>query len=197
MIKTNNNNNVNFSHLGNFLHLSLKQNVSQHTLTSPLFGLTKESCKLELYSSQLGMSQGTLRVVIEPIEFEDSKGGHFSSSWVPSEQRGNDRGHWEPFVFPIGRVTQPFHILLEVVPSKQYRSNRGYISIDNLMLKNCFRDEVNQGTCSVSDVRCQREGKDMCIKSGSVCDINNDCDDKADELLNCGEFVFWSAEYSS
>lgn len=132
---------------------------------------------------------GSLRVVIEPIELDDKKGGPLSSSWVPGEQRGNDRIHWEPYVFPIGKISTPFHILLEVVPPRgYYAQHRGHVSIDNLILKNCFRDDVHGGTCSISDVRCTREGKDICIKTGSICDINNDCDDKSDENLNCGMY---------
>lgn len=157
------------------------------TLQSPLFYPSKDSCKLEIYSNQFGMSQGNVRVVIEPVEMEEHHKGQLISSWVPAEARGNDHMTWEPMVFPIGKISMPFHILLEVVPPRGYYSNsRGYFSLDHLALKNCFHDDNHSGTCSALDVRCQREDKNICIKSINVCDINNDCDDKSDELLNCG-----------
>lgn len=139
---------------------------------------------------------GSMRVVIEPIESEEKRGGPLTSSWVPGEQRGNDRNHWEPFVFPIGRISLPFHILLEVVPPRgYYAQRRGHVSIDNLVLKGCFHDDGQGGACSLSDVRCKRAGKDVCIKPNGVCDINNDCDGGADEQVNCGMFPLFSFIY--
>lgn len=169
---------------GHFLHLNLKENMAPRTLQSPPFGPTKDSCKLEIYTNQYGMSMGNVRVVIEPIETE----GHLISSWVPADTRGNDRMTWEPSVFPVGKISTPFQILLEIVPPRGsfYTTQRGYFSLDHLALKNCFRDDLHSGTCSASDVRCQNDGKSICLKSNSICDINNDCDDKSDELLNCG-----------
>lgn len=137
------------------------------------------------------MLTGILRVVIEPIELDDKKGGQ---SWVPAEDSGNDHGLWEPYIFPIGKISTRFHILLEVVPPKRkYAQSRGHVSIDNLILKDCFRDDGHGGTCSASDVRCTSEGKAICVKTGSICDINNDCDDESDELLNCGTYRFFFA----
>lgn len=144
------------------------------------------------------MLMGILRVVIEPIESDDKKGGPYSSSWVPAEERGNDRVHWDPYVFPIGKISTPFHILLEVVPPKRkFSQPRGHVSIDNLVLKNCFRDAGHGGTCSASDVRCSSKGKDICVKTASICDIINDCDDKSDELQNCGTYRFFFATFTA
>lgn len=127
---------------------------------------------------------GSLRIIIEPLNMYDSPA---ASSWVPAEYGGNDYRHWEQFQFAIGRVSQDFRILFEVVPRGLRPQQRGHVSIDDLNLKNCFPEGTRSGTCSVTDVRCQMNKVDVCIKRPQVCDINVDCDEKKDELLNCGE----------
>lgn len=171
--------------LGHFLHLRLTPTIANRTLKSPPFSTTKENCKLEVYVHQSGMTMGHLRIVIEPLNSYQSAA---SSSWVPVEYSGNDFRRWDRYTFAIGKVSQDFQILFEVVPKGLRGQQRGHVSIDNLSLRNCFPEgSARGGTCQQTDVRCQTNKVDVCIKTPQICDINVDCDEKEDEIRNCGE----------
>lgn len=66
-----------------------------------------------------------------------------------------------------------------------------FYSIDNLRMRGCF--ELNNqitavnGKCHTSDVKCTSNKVEVCIKSRQQCDINIDCDNKEDEMVNCGK----------
>lgn len=165
--------------------MRLTNNTGQRTLTSPPFSSTKENCNLEVFVHQSGMQMGSLRIIIEPLNTYDSPS---ASSWVPAEVPGNDFRHWQHIQFSIGRVSQDFRVLLEVVPRGLRQQQRGHVSIDDLSLRNCFPEGTRSGTCSSIDIRCQTNKVDVCIKRPQVCDINADCDENEDELLNCGKF---------
>lgn len=125
------------------------------------------------------MLHGSLRIVIEPQN-------SLESSWVPAEVPGNDLRHWQIIHFRIGRVSQDFQVLFEVVPKGLGGQTRGHVSIDDLTLKGCFPEGARTDTCHMAQVKCQKNKRDICLKTVRVCDIDIDCDDKEDELLNCG-----------
>lgn len=110
--------------LGHFLHLRLLPTTTIRTLKSPTFGMTKETCRLEMYAHQSGNKNGKLRIVIEPVNSFDAT---TASSWVPIEQNGNDNRKWTELTFPIGRVSQDFRILFEVVPIGLRSQQRGHV----------------------------------------------------------------------
>lgn len=126
------------------------------------------------------MLHGSLRIVIVPQNRHES-------SWVPAEVAGNDLRQWQLMHFRIGRVSQDFQILFEVVPKGLGGQVRGHVSIDNLSLKGCFPEASSSDACYMAQLKCQKSKRDMCLKTESVCDIDVDCDDKEDEMLNCGE----------
>lgn len=166
------------------MYLRLTPQTTQRTLQSPPFSTTKENCKLEMYVHQSGMAMGRLRIVIEPIHL------HESSSWVPVEIEGKDLQNrkWYPIQLTIGRVSQDFKILFEVVPKGLSGQQRGHVSIDNLSMHNCFPEgSIRAEHCQATDVKCQTNKVDVCIKSKHICDIDVDCDNKEDEMLNCGK----------
>lgn len=165
---------------GHFLHLRLEPNTKHRTFRSPTFSVTRENCFLEMYIHQGSMQNGSLKIVIEPQNAPES------SSWVPAEIAGNDLRQWQEMHFRIGRVSQDFQIVFEVVPRGLVGSQRGHVSIDNLSLKGCFPEGPRTDTCSNALVRCQKNKRDQCLKTVSICDIDVDCDDKEDEHLNCG-----------
>lgn len=103
--------------LGHFLHLRLLPTPMTRTLTSPMFGETKTSCRLEMFVHQSNNKNGKLRIVIERV----------NSSWVPIEQNGNDNHKWMELSFSIGRVSQEFRILFEVVSSGLRSQQRGHV----------------------------------------------------------------------
>lgn len=86
--------------------------------------MTKETCRLEMYAHQSGNKNGKLRIVIEPVNSFDAT---TASSWVPIEQNGNDYRKWTELTFPIGRVSQDFRILFEVVPIGLRSQQRGHV----------------------------------------------------------------------
>lgn len=100
------------------MHLRLLSNPVTRTLKSPTFGMTKETCRLDMFVHQSNNKNGKLRIVIERVN---------SSSWVPIEKNGNDRHRWTELTFPIGRVSQEFRILFEVVSNGIRSPQRGHV----------------------------------------------------------------------
>lgn len=175
--------------LGHFLYLRLLPTTTIRTLKSPIFSPTKETCRLEMYAHQIGNKNGKLRIVIEPVNSFDTTS---ASSWVPIERDGNDNSRWTELTFPIGRVSQEFRILFEVVQKGIRPQQLAHVSIDNLRMRGCFKPS-NQitainGKCHLSDVKCKANKIEVCIKARQQCDINVDCDNREDEMVNCGKF---------
>lgn len=174
---------------GHFLHVRMLPTSSIHTITSPTFAGTKEGCRLDLFAHQSGNRNGKFRIVIEPVNKPDVT----TSAWVPIERNGNDLRRWTELSFPIGRVSQEFRILLEVVPKGLRSQQRAYVSIDNLRLRGCFEPNNSMvainGQCDVSDIKCKSNKIEVCVKARQHCDINVDCDDREDEMINCGKWA--------
>lgn len=172
---------------GHFLHLRMLPTSSIHTLISPTFAGTKEGCHLEMFVHQNGNRNGIFRIVIEPVHTAEVT----TSAWVPIERTGNDLRKWDEMSFPIGRVSQPFRILLEVVPKGLRTHQRAYVSIDNLRLRGCFEQNTSvaavNGKCLFGDMMCRANDVEVCINTRQQCDINVDCDKGEDENNNCGE----------
>lgn len=164
------------------MHLRLEPSTKHRTFRSPTFSITREQCILEMFIHQSSMQNGSLKIVIEPQNAPES------TSWVPTEIAGNDLRQWQQHHFGVGRVSQDFQIVFEVVPRGLTGSQRGHVSIDNMSLKGCFPEGPRSDTCVLGNalVKCQKNKRDQCLKTVSVCDIDVDCDDKEDELLNCG-----------
>ena len=131
---------------------------------------------------QSAMTNGSLRIVIEPLNKPQEL-----LPWVPAEYAGNDFRQWQLVHFRIGRVTQDFQVLFEVVPPTDLSGQiRGHVSIDDLYLKGCYPEGVRDNTCKLEQLKCQMNRADVCLKPVEVCDIDVDCDKEEDEHLNCG-----------
>lgn len=98
--------------------MRLLPTTQTRTLKSPQFGMTKETCRLEMFAHQSGNKNGKLRIVIEAVN---------SSSWVPNQRNGLDNHKWTELTFPIGKVSQDFRILFEVSPNGLRSQQRGHV----------------------------------------------------------------------
>lgn len=128
---------------------------------------------------QSGMQMNRMRVVIEPLNRMDN-------SWVLSEMAGNDYHTWEMARYRIGRVSQDFRILFEVVPNPHDDEVRlGHVAIDDLSLRDCFPELPATDECHMAQVHCQKNRLDRCMRTVQVCDVDVDCDGSEDEQLNC------------
>lgn len=169
---------------GHFLHVRLVTTTGPtRAIVSPTFSVTQDKCHLLVAMHMSGMAHGSIRVVIAP---QKSK----FASWVPTEILGNNNNNWDLYMFSIGRVSQDFHVLLEVVPKGLGGRARGHVSIDNVMLLECFPDASQPDVCDTAQVKCKKNKRDMCLKANKVCDIDVDCDGKEDESLNCEKIPF-------
>ncbi|KAM7344585.1 anaplastic lymphoma kinase [Cochliomyia hominivorax] len=167
---------------GHFLYARLSRNTLQINLTSPQFTTTMEKCYLEVYMHQSGMNHGLSRVVVEPLHSHES-------SWVPAEIVGDNYRQWERKVFRLGRISQDFRLVFEIVP-KLMEGEKAHVAIDNLRMINCFPEGAKAEKCSTSQVKCMMNRVPVCIPLPRICDITRDCDDAEDELLNCEKIPF-------
>lgn len=162
---------------GNFLYARLFSSTHLVNITSPVFSATLETCTLEVWVHQSSLQNGIFRVVIEPIESQES-------SSIISEVAGDNLRKWQRKQFQIGRISRDFRVSLEVIPSIQ-KNARGHIALDNLRMANCFPQGTKNDKCSTTQLKCKANKIPVCIPLSRVCDLVIDCDDSADELLNC------------
>lgn len=129
---------------------------------------------------QSAMSRSAIRIVIQPAYAE-------SSPWVPAEVLGNDLRKWGWHQFRIGRISNDFHILLEVVRNRSDQRPRSHVSIDNLAMMDCFAENNNKGNCSTTQVQCMANRIPVCINAERLCDHYQECDGGEDESQDCGK----------
>lgn len=133
---------------------------------------------------QSGMQQNSMRIVIRPLS---------GNPWVLSEVTGNDYHTWEVARYRIGRVSQDFQILFEVVPNTQLADDEmrpGHVAIDDLTLRDCFPELAPNDACQMAQVRCEKNRLERCLRTVQVCDVDVDCDMHEDEQLNCDKIPF-------
>lgn len=160
------------------------------SLRSPIFSATQPNCQLQMSIHQSGMFGSSYRVVVEPLAT-----GHRQQQsvvpWVPSEVGGNDYNTWETNRYRIGRISQDFQIVFEVVVDHDNMLDQGvrvgHVAIDDLQMHDCFPDVAHNETCQLAQVRCTRQRLDMCLRTVKVCDVDVDCDGGEDEALNCAK----------
>ena len=171
-----------FSIPGHFLHARLQETTPVLILKSPEFGNSRENCVLEVFTHQSAMDYGSYKVIIQPTEQD-------APPWEVGEVMGNDLRKWHMSVFRIDKVTKDFRVLFEVLPNGLGYQTRGHFSIDNIRMKNCFVEEITSNNCNLTtQVKCKEKQTSVCIKTPKICDIDVDCDESEDELLNCGNF---------
>ncbi|XP_011203998.2 tyrosine-protein kinase receptor [Bactrocera dorsalis] len=167
---------------GHFLYARLLPTTEQVNLTSPQFSTTMEKCYLEVYMHQSDMSHGLSRVVVEPMDSQES-------SWVPAEIVGDNYRQWGRKFYRLGRISRDFRIVFEIVP-KLGESQKAHVAIDNLHMVNCFPEGTKSEKCSTSQIKCMMNKVPVCIPLPRICDITKDCDDGEDELLNCDKIPY-------
>lgn len=168
---------------GHFLHARLSPDSGTRIIRSPMFGVTRENCMLVMVSHQSAMSRSAIRIVIEPVYSQSP------SAWVPAEVLGNDLRKWQWHHFRIGRISQDFHILMEVARNKSDLRPKSHMSIDNLAMMDCFAENINKGNCSATQVQCMANRIPVCINPERICDHSLECDGGEDENQDCGTYT--------
>nr|CAD7260440.1 unnamed protein product [Timema shepardi] len=116
------------------------------------------------------LTSGSFKVVVETVN---------RTSWVIGEREGKERSGWEKYILNIGRISQKFIIVLEVV---NWGVTPGHIAVDNIALVDCFPDFPMTNSCLAPKFQCKDE---LCIERWQVCDITRDCLTGEDEEQEC------------
>ncbi|CAL8099717.1 unnamed protein product [Orchesella dallaii] len=162
---------------GHFLILAWEnstENAENYTLTSPWFRESNsEACHLEAYIHMHNM-QTVMKVVIESNV----------TTFVPLPKLGNDLNTWERHKQMIGRVKEPFRIVLEVDNNTKVPS---HFAIDDIRLVDCFpSNKTCKTSCSDREFQCSEE---RCIDRNRLCDLGKDCMYGEDEEQDCGKVL--------
>lgn len=91
---------------------------------------------------------------------------------------------WVRHEHAVGKISQDFQIILEVVPPKKQPPN-SFIALDNIKLLDCFPEMDRVNSCTPFQYRCSISN--TCINTTKICDITKDCAYGDDEALNCGK----------
>ncbi|XP_024082782.1 leukocyte tyrosine kinase receptor isoform X3 [Cimex lectularius] len=164
---------------GHFLYLLVKKpstTTKEYHITSPEYPRTADKCHLSLWIHMSNMIGGNLKVVLVNSN---------KTSWFDKEKYGNNNNSWENHSFNIGRITQPFTIILVVTHTQRNRYPL-HVAIDNIRLLDCFPEEHSTPKeCSpVSQFQCYNNA---CIEATRVCNIELDCPNGEDEEQDCSE----------
>ncbi|XP_045462043.1 ALK tyrosine kinase receptor isoform X2 [Harmonia axyridis] len=172
---------------GSFLLLRAPRAETEYHLTSPLFNSTKPTCKLQVWIYQEHMEKSEIRVVIDKLtNYPQSLNNH--TQWVLDHIHGTNDRRWINYTRSIGKVSENFRILLEVVAAKNQSSNAS-LAFDNVALIKCYPEDDD--TCSAPhQFRCK--SYPPCINNTKICDITEDCEDGEDERQNCDQMPYGS-----
>ncbi|XP_067007644.2 leukocyte tyrosine kinase receptor isoform X2 [Anabrus simplex] len=150
---------------GHFLLLHGSPEMREWHVRSPKYVGAGEQCRISVALHMAYMIGGNFKVVVETVDH---------TSWVAAEIPGNDHRTWEKNLFTLGRISQEFNIVLEVVTSGRVPS---HLAMDNIRLLDCFPEPPQNG-CNDMKFHCDNE---TCISRDHVCDISPDCPDGEDE----------------
>ncbi|KAL3284751.1 hypothetical protein HHI36_018894 [Cryptolaemus montrouzieri] len=170
---------------GSFLLLRAPHTETEFHLTSPLFSSTTSTCRLHVWIYQENMEKAEIRVVIDKLT-NHAPFINNHTQWVLDYIPGNDERKWNKYVISIGKVSENFTIILEVVPAKNHSSN-ATLAFDNVTLENCY--PRNDDTCAApQQFRCK--SNTHCINNTRICDITEDCKEGEDERQNCDQMPY-------
>ena len=113
--------------------------------------------------------------------------GNSSESTVLWRVLYNQGDQWSRAVVQLGRLTQPFHLLLHKVSLGIYV---GVSAIDDIRFENCLLPPPSKSCKEPDHFWCLHTR--ICVKKLQLCDLVDDCGDYTDEV-NCGKYLsFWS-----
>lgn len=99
----------------------------------------------------------------------------------------NQGNQWSQAVIQLGRLTQPFHLLLHKVSLGIYV---GVSAIDDIRFENCILPPPSKSCKGPDYFWCLHTR--ACVRKLQLCDLVDDCGDYTDEV-NCGKYLsFWS-----
>ncbi|KAK5639789.1 hypothetical protein RI129_010600 [Pyrocoelia pectoralis] len=163
---------------GHFLLLRLKPTTRELHVTSPLFSPSADTCKIQVWIYQDGMVNGMIRIVAETEN---------RTQWLVSQIHGDSNRRWIKYNKAVGKISQDFHIILEIVPV-QRSAKSALIAFDNIKLIECFPESDSINACTPFQYRCGQTN--VCINNTRICDINQDCELGDDETQNCEKIPY-------
>jgi anaplastic lymphoma kinase len=169
---------------GNFLLLHLSSAMPEFHVTSPLFGPSRNSCRLQIWIYQENMNDAEIRIVGDKtINHSQSINNH--TQWLVVKLRGDNSRKWKKYESPVGKISKNFTIILEVVPSQTITQGAA-VAFDNIALTQCY-SKIDD-TCTPHQYHCKSTTN--CINNTSICDITQDCLLGDDETQNCDRMPF-------
>lgn len=156
-------------------------------LQTPTLNHAAATCQFSFWYHMHGYGIGTLSV-------SSAVGTIKTPIWQLSGDQGNQ---WKQAIVDIGRMSQPFSILVQA--SRSY-SVVGDIAVDDFNFTNCALPRP-QSSCAANQYHCSNNA---CVDNNRLCDYTDDCGDNSDESPNlCSgtaqcdfstSFCYWSQD---
>jgi len=174
---------------GHYIYLEASnkpQNSKARIISSTFTAKPGSKCDFRFFYHMLGKDIGALNIYIRTLSGD-------KLSFQKSQEVGD---YWERFDLSI-TTTMQFQIVIEGVIGKEYL---GDIGIDDTSFSDgCIKDTsisippvsstpstTTIGTCGIDGYQCKSGD---CIPNNQVCNFNDDCPDKSDEV-DCGTCNF-------
>nr|XP_042902778.1 leukocyte tyrosine kinase receptor [Parasteatoda tepidariorum] len=140
-------------------------------VVSPVFEPnTLPTCAIQFALHMYQMDPASFKMVIKTN----------STTWESASFKGNSAHKWENVSQPIGRLTQPFRVVLEILnPDPVIPS---HVAIDNIRPFDCYDKRSVSTDCGPRQFQCYDL---ICIDASQVCDTVSDCIDGEDEDQGC------------
>ncbi|XP_038071785.1 ALK tyrosine kinase receptor-like [Patiria miniata] len=155
-----------------------KEKGALSRLVSPLYSESGPQCSFHFFYHMSGRDVGTLRVIL-------ALGNQNVSVWETSGSQGN---WWLGDVLSLGRLKEPFRVILEAEHSGG--GDEGDVAVDTLEMKDCSPALPSQ-QCMSGYFRCDNL---VCVRPDDVCSLRKDCLLGEDEdVKHCGVIPFGGA----
>ncbi|KAK9701781.1 Low-density lipoprotein receptor domain class A [Popillia japonica] len=143
-----------------------------------MFDPSEDGCRVQLWIYQEAMENGIIRIVLHNIN---------RTQVVVDQIPGDNSRRWVLYEKTIGKISQKFNIILEVVAGKSFNKG-GLVAFDNIKLIKCFPEGDRIDSCRANEYRCTTTN--LCINNSKICDISVDCANGDDEAQNCDKIPY-------
>ncbi|XP_054714385.1 leukocyte tyrosine kinase receptor-like [Uloborus diversus] len=108
------------------------------------------------------------------------------TTWESARFSGDSAHKWESQSYPIGTVSQPLRLVLEITFHPPF-ADPSHLALDDLAITDCYSRRRPSGECTGRQFQCP--DVPLCMEPSDICDITADCRGGEDEKQDCDKLL--------
>jgi len=168
----------NSSQVGNYMFVDSSTGgfYGRAELVSPMrLGSLSDTCQISFFFQKSGTNGGIMQLFLVPPGVSPTSLSGRIPVW---NAFGKESNSWQQAVGGLGRRNPGYQLIFEAIRVRR----SGDMAIDDITFSNCALGA--NSTCASNQFKCKRGS---CVDLSMVCDFNDDCGDRSDEM-NCSSY---------